>query len=200
MISSSPPTPHPLPYLRLSVLTNIAGSLIYKFLLVDPASYRLLSGPDRITDNMLCLRLTGAKAPSLLPLRLSYQPAPELVSRLAAAFWSASCHLSRTIPRRLENPPRRKAGACARRDSDRRTNVRAVTLQAGSLHLGSSEAHFKWHRELRSGAQNDTPPKGKRRDARTARLCVAFPLVFAQKPSRYSLAISATYFKLSRVL
>lgn len=51
---------------------------------------------------------------------------------------------------------------CAQRDSDRRTNARAVTLQAGSLHPSSSEAHFKWHRELRCGVQNDTPPKVRR--------------------------------------
>lgn len=174
MISSPPQPPT---HLRLSVLTNKAGSLIYKFLLVDPASYRLLSGPDRITDNMLCLRLTGAKAPSLLPLRLSYQPVPELVSRLAAAFWSAPCHLSRTIRADLKTRlGERQARARAATVTDEQMCAQSHFRQA-AFTWGSSEARFKWHRELRSGAQNDTPPKGKRRDARTARLCVAFPLV-----------------------
>lgn len=102
MISSTAPAP-PLPLPPQAVIfTNKAGSLTYKFLPVYLASYRLLSGPDSITVNMLCLWLTGAKAPSLLPLRLSYHSAPELVSRHTAAVWSALCHLSRTIRANLK--------------------------------------------------------------------------------------------------
>lgn len=132
------------------------------------------SGPGSITDNMLCRLLTGATASSLLRLRLSYHSAPELVSRLAAA---PPCHLSRTIRTDLITRPggrQAQTRVCAHCDSDRRTNVHAVTLLAGSLHLRSSEARFKWHREVALQGAKRHPSDGMKKDARTARLNATF--------------------------
>lgn len=165
---------------RLSVLTNKAGFMIS--MISSPSLLRVMSCCLPWQDNRKhSVPLTDRSEGLNLLLLYLLSMMPELVSPFTAAFWSVACHLSKTIQNDLKPTTQKHTYTHTHSDKDRWTNVYTVTLQAASLHLRWSTAHFKWHRELHSRMQNDSSRKVKWKNNYTH--CDSwFPTFSAQNP------------------